>query len=154
MTKTLTPNGAIFLGALATAVLCLLLYILISARKNNGIAVVPGGVVSILTFGSDGLALTPSLALVASDYHNLPALIVHERVHQDQMRRDGTLAFWWRYITSSAHRLNYEVEAYRVWLQYSPEDLWRVVGMLQGYGVALTYAEALALLDSKASHAT
>ena len=148
MTNTLTPDGAIFLAALAIAALCALLYILITARKNNGIAIVPGGLVSFLTGGFDGITLTPSLAIVASDYRNLPALIVHERVHQAQMRRDGTLTFLWRYITSRTHRLNYEVEAYRAWIEHSPGDRWRVVGMLQGYGKTLTYADAEALLSN------
>lgn len=147
MTNPLTPDGALFLAALAIAALCLLLHILVSARRNSGIAIVPSGIVSILTFDSAGLALTPSLSIVARGYRNLPALIAHERVHQEQMRRDGTLTFWWRYITDKRARLDYEVEAYRVWVQHSPGDLWRVVGMLQGYGVALTYAEAVALLD-------
>ena len=60
---------------------------------------------------------------------------------------DGTLRFYWRYLTSKEARQDYEIEAYRVWVQVEPADLWRCVRALIGsYGLDITYQEATELL--------
>lgn len=98
-----------------------------------------------LLFGYWGLALTPWLMILSSAHKNNAALIAHEQCHQYQQRRDGVLTFWWRYLTDKQARQDYEVEAYRVWVQVKPDDLYRCVRALIG-GLDITYQEATELL--------
>ena len=67
------------------------------------------------------------------------------------------LAFWdahsgqyrayWRYFTSKQARQDYEIEAYRVWVQVEPADMWRCVRALTGsYGLDITDQDAMELL--------
>lgn len=145
MTKTLTPDGLMVLSVLAVAALCTLLWIFARARRHGGVAEVP----SWLMFGWDGAAWSPGVIVINRDARNKPALLAHERCHQAQQRRDGLLRFWWRYLTRRQARLAYEVEAYRVWLDVSPGDRWRVLHILvNSYGFGLTTAQAEALLES------
>ena len=48
-----------------------------------------------------------------SSSESLP-LHKHEETHQQQMRDDGILLFWFRYLFLKQWRLQYEVEAYKV----------------------------------------
>lgn len=96
-----------------------------------------------------GSAPFPWLLILSYEHRNNTALIAHEQCHQEQQRRDGVLTFWWRYLTSPAHRLAYELEAYRVWLQVAPQDEARVVYWLTSkYGLDVTHQDALALLQA------
>ena len=141
----LTPPQTVAFFA-AVAVTILMLHILRCIIWRNGICPVP----QPLLFGFWGASIAPWLMLVAIDYKDHAALIAHERIHQEQQRRDGLLRFWWRYITDKRARLDYEVEAYRVWVQVAPGDLWRCVYSLRtGYGLQLSDADAIALLTSK-----
>jgi hypothetical protein len=124
----------------------LLLHILRCVIWRNGICVLP----DVLLFGDWGSAPFPWLIFVSVDYKDHAALIAHERCHQDQQRRDGWLRWVWRYITDKQARLDYEVDAYRVWVQVAPGDLWRCVYWLRtGYGLQLSDAEAIALLKNQ-----
>ena len=46
----------------------------------------------------------------------------HEWIHVDQVRRDGWLRFYWRYITSHYWRETYEREAYKY--QSRPREVY------------------------------
>ena len=100
-----------------------------------------------MLFGYWGSAPFPWLLILSRDYKDHAALIAHEQCHQDQQRRDGVLTFWWRYLTSKEARQDYEIEAYRVWVQVKPDDLYRCARALIGsYGLGITYQEATELL--------
>ena len=84
------------------------------------------------------------------DYKDHKALIAHERDHQRQQRRDGVLTFWWKYLTNKQARQDYEVEAYKVWVQVAPNDLESCVRVLtNSYGFDLTNTQARELLLAK-----
>ena len=101
-------------------------------------------------FGYWGSAPFPWLLILSRDYKDHAALIAHERCHQSQQRRDGTLTFWWRYLTNKSHRLDYEVEAYKVWIEVAPNDRYMLAQWLSNnYGFDLTPMRALMLLESK-----
>lgn len=139
----LTPDGLLVAAALAVAVLCVPLWIFWKARSNNGVAELP----SMLMFGWGGAAWGQTCIVVDRSDWSKTALIAHERCHQAQMARDGTLRFYWRYFTSKQARQQYEIEAYRVWVQVEPNDLWRCVRALTGsYGLGITDQEAVELL--------
>jgi len=62
---------------------------------------------------SAGFTPLPNLMIIRKDSQHSVPLHKHEETHQEQMRRDGVIKFWFRYLFSKKHRLNYEVEAYR-----------------------------------------
>ncbi|MGE4243516.1 hypothetical protein [Ramlibacter sp.] len=64
-------------------------------------------------FWADGFTVSPQLVLIHPRRQGDAALIEHERVHCDQMRRFGAATFWWRYATNRAFRLLMEVEGYQ-----------------------------------------
>ncbi len=102
----------------------------------------------LLLFGYWGSAPAPWLLILSSTHSDNAALIAHEQCHQAQQRRDGTLRFWWRYLTSKPLRLAYEAEAYRVWIDVAPEDRAKVTHWLaKRYGFNITHAEAAAMLS-------
>lgn len=141
--NSLTPHQtAAFLAAVAIA---FLLYVLLCILFQKGICPLP----SIMLMGFWGIAVCPWLMLVAIEYRNHAPLLAHERIHQDQQRRDGLLTFWFGYLFNKTKRLNYEVEAYKVWVQVAPKDLERCVWYLtKSYEFNLTDAEATALLTT------
>lgn len=73
----------------------------------------------------NGLNVLPGLILVdrsqadAWDPWRRYALVAHERVHDEQMARDGYARWLLRYVLSVPHRLRYEAEA------YATNILWR-----------------------------
>ena len=139
----MTPDGILFLAALAIAALCVPLWIFWKARANGGVAELP----SFLMFGWGGAAWGQHTIVVDRDDWSKAALIAHERCHQRQMARDGTATFYWRYFTSKSARQDCEVEAYRVWVRVKPDDLYRCARALIGsYGLDITYQEATELL--------
>ena len=138
-----TPDGQIVAAALAVAALCVPLWIFAKARRNGGVAELP----SQLMFGWSGAAWGQSCIVIDRSTWSKAALIAHERCHQAQMARDGTLRFYWRYLTSKEARQQYEIEAYRAWVQVKPDDLYRCARALIGsYGLDITYQEATELL--------
>lgn len=65
-----------------------------------------------LWFGA-GFTVSPRLILIQAKYKDDTPLLRHEQVHQAQMRRVGTVTFWWRYLSNKAFRQAAEVEAYQ-----------------------------------------
>lgn len=103
-----------------------------------------------LLLGYWAVAYTPWLMLVSSKHKDNAALIAHERCHQEQQRRDGTLRFWWRYLTNKQARFDYELEAYRVWCAVAPQDQDYCARVLAGkYGLGLTAMQALVALSER-----
>ena len=130
----------------AVFAISLMLRILICIIWRNGICPLPG----FMMFGFWGSAITPWLIFVANDHKDNLALIAHERCHQEQQRRDGTLTFWWRYITDKTARQDYEIEAYRVWLDVAPNDRYKVIWWLtHNYNAGLNALQITTLLDMK-----
>jgi len=141
------PDAQIVLAFLACAILATLLSILVYARNNGGVALVPSALTSFLFFGFSGGAITPGLIIVSRDHGNLPALIAHERCHQQQMLRDGYWTWLWRYVFDLGWRQMYEVQAYRIWVQHSPDDLARCArALVNEYGLGVSIDEAIWLL--------
>jgi len=139
----MTPDGILFLCAISIGVLCVLLWIFRTAHGNDGVVFLP----SWMMLGWGGTAWGQTCIVVDRDAWSKAALIEHERCHQRQMARDGTLRFYWRYFTDKEARQQYEVEAYRVWVQVEPADLWRCVRALTGsYGLNITDQDAINLL--------
>ena len=136
-------DAAFVISAVAIVVLCVPLWVFWKARRNGGIAELP----SMLMFGWGGAAWGQTCIVIDRDTWKRGALIAHERCHQRQMARDGTLRFYWRYFTSKQARQEYEVEAYRVWVQYEPGDVYLCANWLvNSYGFNIPYSEAVALL--------
>ena len=98
---------------------------------------------------ADGLTISQRLILLHPAHANDAALLAHERTHQAQMARVGTLRFWWRYLTSKAFRQASEVEAYRVQIAHgaSPAACARHLASL--YRLGLSERAAAALLSDK-----
>lgn len=139
----MTPDGILFLCVLAVSALCVPLWIFSKARGNGGVAELP----SFLMFGWGGAAWGQTCIVIDRSAWSKSALIAHERCHQQQMARDGTLRFYWRYFTNTEARQDYEIEAYRVWVQVEPNDMWRCVRALTGsYGLDITDQDAMELL--------
>lgn len=93
-----------------------------------------------------GVALHPSLIVVREED---PALLAHEHVHCQQMRKVGTLKFWIAYLLSRKFRMAAEVEAYRVQLMLQP---WRLDAFSRSlasvYLLGITEEEARTALSS------
>jgi len=101
-------------------------------------------------FGYWGASVSPSLMILSSEHKDHQALIEHEKVHQGQQRRDGTLTFWWRYFTSKKWKLAYEVEAYKRWIEVKPEDENLCARWLAfSYGFDITVDKAYELLNKE-----
>tara|TARA_R110002126_G_scaffold141146_7_gene286064 strand:+ start:2065 stop:2385 length:321 start_codon:yes stop_codon:yes gene_type:complete len=64
-------------------------------------------------FGIAGFTPLPNLMFIRYDCRNSEPLHIHEGVHQQQMRDDWTVVFWFRYLSSKKWRQHYEVEAYK-----------------------------------------
>lgn len=101
-----------------------------------------------LLFSFDGVAWIPGIILIGKSHAGNAALIAHEQCHQAQQRRNGYLRWCWRYVTSKAWRLDYEVEAYRVWLAVSPQDRYKVLWWLtHNYDAGMSQLEIVSMLD-------
>lgn len=138
-----TPDGLMVLSAILIGILSTILWIFYKARGNDGVAVLP----SFLLFGWGGAAWSPDVIVISESAYNKEALIAHERHHQKQQKTDGTLVFWFKYLTSKAYRFNVELDAYRVWVNVTPSDMDYVIKiMLTGYGFKSNRDELYTLL--------
>ena len=98
---------------------------------------------------AQAMAVTSTLIIMRPERRGDEALLAHERCHCGQMRRDGTVVFWWRYATSRAFRQAVEVEAYRVQLAMRPAALEAfATSLATRYYLPLTVAQARALLTA------
>ncbi|MBL0420864.1 hypothetical protein JI739_10955 [Ramlibacter sp. AW1] len=95
-----------------------------------------------------GMTVTPRLIIIHPRFRGHPGLLAHEKVHAEQMRRDGLLRFWWRYASSRRHRLAYEVEAYRVSMAHGCTLASAARTLATGYWLGIDEQQARhALLD-------
>jgi hypothetical protein len=141
--NSFTPDGILVVSAILIGILLTILWIFYKARTNNGIAELP----SFLMFGWGGAAWSPNMIVIKKDAYNKPALIAHERHHQKQQLKEGTLKFFFKYLTSKDYRFRMELEAYKVWYQMSPNDLERLVFiMTNSYGFNVSKDEVQKLL--------
>lgn len=146
MTK-LTSDGELVVAGLAVAALLYILYVVRTARKNNGVVELHPAVISFLLFGFGGVTISPTLMLISNDHKKKQALIAHERCHQMQMLRDGYWTWVFRYAFNLAWRQEYEIEAYRVWVKHEPNDAYVCASWLvNDYGLSLSQHEAMQLL--------
>jgi len=95
---------------------------------------------------SSGLTVSQRLIVLHPKYRDDKPLLAHERCHQAQMARVGTLRWWWRYLTSKAFRQASEVEAYQVQIAAgaNPDACARYLA--ESYWLGIDYATAYALL--------
>lgn len=95
---------------------------------------------------ADGFTPLPNLMILKSSQRGNATLIAHEKVHQNQMRRDGVLKFWFRYLTPE-WRLIYEVEAYKESYRLRPESLYFYAKSLaEDYCLDISTDEAMRLI--------
>jgi hypothetical protein len=93
-----------------------------------------------------GFTVSQRLILLHQAYANDTALLAHERTHQAQMARVGTLTFWYRYLTSKAFRQASEVEAYKVQIAHGAKRHDCARYLAENYWLRIDYATAYALL--------
>lgn len=95
---------------------------------------------------ADGRTLGPIIQIRPSKKDDKD-LLVHEKVHQQQWRRNPVL-FYFRYLFSKKWRLRYELEAYREQLKLSPQDLDEFAYLLSTkYNLDITKQRAKDLLQ-------
>lgn len=93
-----------------------------------------------------GLTASQRLIIIHPKYRDDKPLLAHERTHQQQMARVGTLTFWWRYLTSKAFRHASEVEAYRVQIAHGASRSVCALCLATKYRLGLDYGMAYQLL--------
>ena len=95
--------------------------------------------------GFDAMALGPVI-LIRPECKDDTGLVAHERVHVRQWRESWGM-FWPRYLLSRRWRRDYEVEAYREQLKYSPHCLDLFAGYLaRNYRLNISLDQARSLL--------
>lgn len=100
-----------------------------------------------LLLWADGMTVAPGLVLIHPRARGNAGLLAHEQVHCEQMRRTGTLKFWWLYVSSRRFRLACEVEAYRASLRHHQGALrYFAAHLAGGYFLGITAEEAERLL--------
>lgn len=152
MNNTLTPDGAIFLAALAAIAICLLIYVLMQAVRGKGIAVLPGWLIPGDWWD---ICIHRNLVLISAKHKDDPGLMAHVSVHLAQQARDGAITFWWRYLTDKRKRLDYEIAAYRAWIDASPKDRYKVLYWLtHNYNVGLSGPQIEVMLTEDTHGAT
>ena len=93
-----------------------------------------------------GLTISQRLILLHPSHAHDKPLLAHERTHQAQMARVGTLRFWWRYLFDKAFRQASEVEAYKVQISYGAKHSSCAQHLSTGYWLNLDYNTAYNLL--------
>lgn len=133
----------IFIYILLSLAISFLVWITFKAKLNNGVVELP----TYLMFGWGGAAWTPSIIVIDKNNQNKEALIAHERVHQDQQRKYGWFKFYFKYLTNNQFRFEMEVEAYKAWLQVTPNDIEKVIWwLLNSYNISKSREEIIKLL--------
>lgn len=90
--------------------------------------------------------MSPSLILIPQLAKGNAAYLSHELVHVEQQRDDGTLTFWFKYLTSKAYRQQVEVEAYKAQIA-AGTSLDTCAGHLANlYYLGISFVEAQQLL--------
>ncbi len=100
-----------------------------------------------LLFWAQGFCPCPWVIFVRPERKGDAALLAHEKVHIEQMRRVGLIRFWLAYLFDDAFRFDSELEAYRRQLELDPGGLYRFAnGLATIYWLDITYEEALLAL--------
>ena len=99
-----------------------------------------------LLFFSGGLTANQRLIVIHPKYRDDKPLLAHERTHQAQMARVGTVRWWWRYLTDKAFRQQAEVEAYQVQISHGARRSNCASYLANNYWLYIDYATAYALL--------
>ena len=84
---------------------------------------------------------------IRKDCKGLLPLLIHEKVHQRQMREDWTIVFWMRYLLSRKWRQKYEVEAYKAQIEAGASLDGCAFNLSQMYYLNITLEEAKSLLQ-------
>jgi hypothetical protein len=93
-----------------------------------------------------GFTIAPNLIFIRAEYRDSEQLLAHEQTHATQMREDGLLTFWFRYLFLPKWRQAYEVQAYRTQIAHGG-SLDGCASHLAGmYYLGLTFDQAKALL--------
>ena len=95
---------------------------------------------------SSGLTVSQRLIVIHPKYRDDKPLLAHERTHQAQMARVGTLTFWWRYLSDKAFRQQAEVEAYKVQISHGAKRSNCASYLASNYWLYIDYSTAYALL--------
>jgi len=93
-----------------------------------------------------GTTVSQPLILLHPANANDTDLMAHERTHQAQMARVGTLRWWWRYLTDKAFRQQAEVEAYKVQISHGAKRSNCASYLASNYWLYIDYSTAYALL--------
>jgi hypothetical protein len=93
-----------------------------------------------------GFTPLPWLMFIRADAKGNKALLAHELTHQRQMREDGILLFWIRYLFIKKWRKAYEVEAYKVQIKNGASLSGCAQLLSSMYYLNITYEEAKKLL--------
>lgn len=95
-----------------------------------------------LLFFAAGFTVSQRLIVIHPKHRDDKPLLSHERTHQTQMARVGTLTFWWCYLTDKAFRQQAEVEAYKVQISYGAKHSSCARHLATGYWLNLDYNTA------------
>lgn len=98
---------------------------------------------------ADAFTPLPWLIFIRPEWADDAPLVAHEMRHQDQMRRDGLVRWWWRYAFSKSWRQVYEVDAYRVQIAYGASLRVCAAHLAEKYGLDLTVQDAINLLEGR-----
>lgn len=99
-----------------------------------------------LLFWAGGFTVNQNLILINSKYTNDTRLVEHEKVHIAQMKKVGTLKWWFNYIISKKFRLSAELEAYKKQASLGA-DINRLAYFLShNYFLGITQEQALEYL--------
>lgn len=94
------------------------------------------------------ITISPNLIIADRfDIENSEWLLQHEQIHQEQMRRIGTIKFHWKYITDSKFRLEAEVEAYHDSYKRLPSNLFNFARSLrESYWLDVSMDDAMNMI--------
>lgn len=95
-----------------------------------------------------GITFNQRLIVLHPAHANDTTLLAHERTHQAQMARAGTVTFWWRYMTDKAFRQASEVEAYKVQIAHGANAQSCALWLADNYRLGIDYAAAYDLLKA------
>ena len=93
-----------------------------------------------------GICVNQWLILMPQRVRGQYAYVAHEQCHQEQMRKTGTWTFWWRYLTDQQFRINAEVEAYKVQIEFGETLDYCAYQLSIGYRDGMPLADAYKLL--------
>jgi hypothetical protein len=93
-----------------------------------------------------GFTPLPWLMFIRKDCKGDEPLHQHEKVHQRQMREDGTIVFWVKYLFSRKCRMKYEIEAYKCQIANGASLDGCARNLASMYYLGITFGQAKELL--------